>query len=75
MNTIRFLTSADGSIKAWTTMLYEVSRAIIGWSRKEKWYDGKVVSVSKLDIPVVSQGDGSEREIWKREKRGRGMGS
>ncbi|XP_037801306.1 uncharacterized protein LOC119596205 [Penaeus monodon] len=41
-----------GSIKAWTTMLYEVSRAIIGWSRKEKWYDGKVVSVSKLDIPV-----------------------
>ncbi|XP_047501781.1 uncharacterized protein LOC125047550 [Penaeus chinensis] len=41
-----------GSIKAWTTMVYEVSRALIGWSRKEKWYDGKGVSASKVDIPL-----------------------
>ncbi|ROT62394.1 hypothetical protein C7M84_019762 [Penaeus vannamei] len=41
-----------GSVRAWTTMLYEVAPKLIGWSRKEVWHDGESVSVSKIDIPV-----------------------
>ncbi|ROT63081.1 hypothetical protein C7M84_019045 [Penaeus vannamei] len=52
----------DGSVRAWTTMLYEVAPKLIGWSRKEVWHDGESVSVSKIDIPVVKSSEKYEVE-------------